>query len=741
MFRSQIVVSAVVAFLLAGLVPEANLEASPAPFLRGDANASGKVDLSDAIFSLNWLFLGGPAPACLDTADADDSGNLDISDPIFVLNWLFLGGPVPPPPGPETCGLDPTPDENLCIYFQPCAPQTSETKALLILAAYDNVDGLVNFAFECQRRGIPAAVLAERGFVTENAGVFRTLDRYGVEVIGWCGPTLWDRSYEEQRDLIEKTKASIEAATGKPLRMISTRLFATDGTTARIAAELGIPYVFARGTTGARASIYKPLEHNVKVISVSAMESERWSGGSLSDGSVWARGGTPADFRFELERSLRHDRITPVCHTFLGGLKKPWQDVYLKSLFANSRVRFVTIDEFAATVDAEIPLAQIPENRKNPYGPYPETGRIPVNIQVTESRNRADALQAVIGELRSRGIAPTTIFAPKELAEGSCDLLRTYDAEGYEIAAFGRFGDMSREAQEGLILPTREALETCLGHRVAGWRASRFTQDTTTNEIIHDLGFDWHASFVARRSFLPRHEATFLPYRAFEYGFGVVAMIGAEVVEGRINALCDTSLEGTVANAAEWADTVKIYFGRHREAGLPFLTEFHPYFLIDNPEWWEEFLKLATWLSEQNCEYLTTAQFLDRLTNRYYPNPQPAVPYREEVNVEKLWLLSEFPLVPGAPTVGNRIVFFHNGRGPMCLDFLDFLATIDYPREEHLITEPGFWETMDALTKEFGRSEGVSESFGYFPIIFVKHKAYSGFNAWVRDQILALIAE
>ncbi|MGQ9590574.1 MAG: hypothetical protein ACUVYA_09815 [Planctomycetota bacterium] len=562
-----------IAFSFAALDPSAYLEASPAAFLRGDANASGKVDLSDAVFTLNWLFLGGLAPSCPDAADADDSGGLEITDAVFVLNWLFLGGRTPPLPGPESCGVDPSEDEIPCVYFQPCGPQASETKALLVLVAYDNADGLVNFAFECQKRGIPAAVLAERGFVAENCSIFRTLDRYGVEVIGWCGPPLWGKPYEIQRALVEETKASIEACTGKPLRMLSTRLFATDATTVRIAAELGIPYVFARGTTGARASIYKPLEHDVKIISISAMESESWSGGSLSDGSVWARGGRPADFRSEVQSALRHDRVTPVCHTFLGGLKKPWQDVFVQTLFGNPKVNFVAVDEFAEAADAEIPLAQILENRKAPYSPLEETGRVAVNIQVTESRNRAEALEAVIGELRSRGIAPTTIFAPKELAEGSCDLLRAYDAQGYEVAAFGRFDDMAREAQEALIRPTREALEACLGHRLAGWRASRFTQDATTNEIIQELGFDWHASFVARRSFLPQHEATFLPYRAFEYGFGVVAMIGAEVVEGRINALCDTSLEGTVASAAEWAATLRLYFERHRDAGLPFLTE------------------------------------------------------------------------------------------------------------------------------------------------------------------------
>jgi hypothetical protein len=79
-------------------------------FLRGDANGDGRLDLSDAIFTLAFLFLGGPAPLCPAAADANDGGALDIADPIFTLGWLFTGGPPPPPPGPAACGLDPTPD-------------------------------------------------------------------------------------------------------------------------------------------------------------------------------------------------------------------------------------------------------------------------------------------------------------------------------------------------------------------------------------------------------------------------------------------------------------------------------------------------------------------------------------------------------------------------------------------------------------------------------------------------------
>jgi hypothetical protein len=77
---------------------------------RGDANHDGAVDMSDAATTLNWLFLGGPCPVCLDEADANDDGKLDVSDPIAILNTLFLGGSSIAPPYPGR-GIDGTADD------------------------------------------------------------------------------------------------------------------------------------------------------------------------------------------------------------------------------------------------------------------------------------------------------------------------------------------------------------------------------------------------------------------------------------------------------------------------------------------------------------------------------------------------------------------------------------------------------------------------------------------------------
>lgn len=82
-------------------------------FLRGDANADRKVDLSDAVSTLGYLFSGGDAPACLDAADADDSEAIEITDPIFLLGALFLGTKVVPAPFPG-CGPDGAADDLGC---------------------------------------------------------------------------------------------------------------------------------------------------------------------------------------------------------------------------------------------------------------------------------------------------------------------------------------------------------------------------------------------------------------------------------------------------------------------------------------------------------------------------------------------------------------------------------------------------------------------------------------------------
>ncbi len=94
-------------------------------FRRGDSNASGGLDIADAVCTLGYLF-GGPGDACaqsvsscLDAADANDDGTIDIADAVKILAHLFAqAGPLPAPFG--TCGVDPTDDGLDCGAYGPC---------------------------------------------------------------------------------------------------------------------------------------------------------------------------------------------------------------------------------------------------------------------------------------------------------------------------------------------------------------------------------------------------------------------------------------------------------------------------------------------------------------------------------------------------------------------------------------------------------------------------------------------
>jgi hypothetical protein len=77
-------------------------------FKRGDANANGTVDISDAVYTLQALFAGGAPIACPDAADANDDEAVNLADALYTLQYLFANGPALPAPFLE-CGTDPTP--------------------------------------------------------------------------------------------------------------------------------------------------------------------------------------------------------------------------------------------------------------------------------------------------------------------------------------------------------------------------------------------------------------------------------------------------------------------------------------------------------------------------------------------------------------------------------------------------------------------------------------------------------
>ena len=92
-------------------------------FRRGDCNGDRNPgELADALFLLNYSFLGGLPPGCVAACDIDGNGRVGggVDDAVYLLNYSFLGGQAPPPPL-TVCGVG-TPADEALGCDQPACP-------------------------------------------------------------------------------------------------------------------------------------------------------------------------------------------------------------------------------------------------------------------------------------------------------------------------------------------------------------------------------------------------------------------------------------------------------------------------------------------------------------------------------------------------------------------------------------------------------------------------------------------
>jgi hypothetical protein len=65
-------------------------------FLRGDANSDGRLDGSDIVYIINYLYRDGKAPAVEEAADTNADTKINILDMGYLLNYFYRQGPPPP---------------------------------------------------------------------------------------------------------------------------------------------------------------------------------------------------------------------------------------------------------------------------------------------------------------------------------------------------------------------------------------------------------------------------------------------------------------------------------------------------------------------------------------------------------------------------------------------------------------------------------------------------------------------
>ncbi len=65
------------------------------PYVCGDADGSGGISIGDAVYIINYIFGGGPAPVPYEAGDYDCNGEVSIGDAVWNINYIFGGGPQP----------------------------------------------------------------------------------------------------------------------------------------------------------------------------------------------------------------------------------------------------------------------------------------------------------------------------------------------------------------------------------------------------------------------------------------------------------------------------------------------------------------------------------------------------------------------------------------------------------------------------------------------------------------------
>jgi hypothetical protein len=62
----------------------------------GDVNADNRINISDCVYLINWIFGNGPLPVPDPLiGDVNCTGLTNISDVVYIINYIFSSGPAP----------------------------------------------------------------------------------------------------------------------------------------------------------------------------------------------------------------------------------------------------------------------------------------------------------------------------------------------------------------------------------------------------------------------------------------------------------------------------------------------------------------------------------------------------------------------------------------------------------------------------------------------------------------------
>lgn len=84
------------AFLIMFLIVMSTGTAYSCQGMCGDPNFDGNVNVSDAVYIINYVFIGGDPPQpVLACGNANNDSSVGVSDAVYIINFVFVGGNSP----------------------------------------------------------------------------------------------------------------------------------------------------------------------------------------------------------------------------------------------------------------------------------------------------------------------------------------------------------------------------------------------------------------------------------------------------------------------------------------------------------------------------------------------------------------------------------------------------------------------------------------------------------------------
>lgn len=71
------------------------VEPPPPPYICGDTNGDESINVSDAVYIINYVFLGSNAPDPIASGDPNCDSTCNVSDAVWIINFVFIGSNSP----------------------------------------------------------------------------------------------------------------------------------------------------------------------------------------------------------------------------------------------------------------------------------------------------------------------------------------------------------------------------------------------------------------------------------------------------------------------------------------------------------------------------------------------------------------------------------------------------------------------------------------------------------------------